>query len=62
MNSSGNRPSNLNNLPPGRALLTMRIMWAALLLGPILFMAVIVLVILPNAKRSVHPQPILKIE
>jgi hypothetical protein len=59
MNSSGNRSGNLNNLPPGKALLMMRIIWAALLLGPILFMAVIIFMILPNAKRPIHPQPIL---
>lgn len=59
MNLSGNRSRNLNSLPPRAALLTMRIMWAALLLGPMLFMAVIILVILPNAKRPIHPQPIL---
>jgi hypothetical protein len=53
------RPVNASNLSPAKVLLTMRIMWAALLIGPILFMAVIIFMILPNAKRPIHPQPIL---
>lgn len=59
MSNSMRPQANLNNLPPGRALLTMRVMWLALLLGPILFMGVIIVVILPGAKKPVHPQPIL---
>jgi heme/copper-type cytochrome/quinol oxidase subunit 4 len=48
---------NLNSLSPGRALAAMRIMWLALLLGPILFMMVIILAILPHAQPPKNPVP-----
>lgn len=56
---SGRKSVNLNSLPPAKALMTMRIIWLALLLGPILFMGVIVLVILPQSRQTTQPQPIL---
>lgn len=59
MNASGNSLDNLNNWPPKKALLAMRIMWAVLLFGPLAFMGVIILVILPNTKRPIPPQPLL---
>jgi hypothetical protein len=49
-----------NDAPsPPNALLAQRIIWAALLLGPILFMLVLVRVILPNRQQPPQPQPVL---
>ena len=53
-NDSGSNP-----VTPKQALLTMRIVWAALLAGECLFMATTVLMILPHQRKPEHPQPIL---
>jgi len=52
--------TNLSDLTPRRALMTMRIIWLALIMGQLVFLAVIILVILPNNRsRAVTPQPLL---
>jgi hypothetical protein len=52
--------SDLSNVPPPpQALMTLRIIWLALILGQLAFMAVVILVILPNQHGDVHPQPLL---
>jgi hypothetical protein len=51
---------NLNGLTRSRVLMGMRIIWATLIFGQLMFLAVIILVILPNAHaRQVTPEPIL---
>lgn len=59
--SQRTRQSSLNSLPPARALLTIRIIWFALMFGQVTFMAVIFLLILPNAhaRAAFHPLPVL---
>jgi hypothetical protein len=51
--------SNLSNVPPRQALMTLRIIWLALILGQLTFMAVLIFAILPNQHGDVHPQPLL---
>ena len=58
MNPSGSRSGKPITLPPPKSLAVIRIIWAALLIGPLLFMAVIILIVLPNAKRPLHPPPV----
>ena len=48
------------NLSPRGRLAAMRIIWLSLLLGPILFMVVIILVVLPHARPPANPVPALK--
>ena len=48
------------NEPPLRtALLIMRFVWLALLMGPILFMIVLVAIVLPRSRPPAHPLPML---
>ena len=50
--------NSLQNVPPRRALATMRIIWGAIILGQLVFLAVLILVIMP--KQQPHPaQPVL---
>lgn len=50
-------PSGGSNLQK-RALMNMRIIWMALVMGQVLFLLILVLLILPS-QHVVHPQPIL---
>lgn len=53
--------ARFNSISPSRALMSIRIIWLALLLGQLAFMAVVFLVILPNPniRQNLHPQPAL---
>lgn len=50
--------AGFNDLPPARALMTLRIIWFALFMGQAMFFAVLVLAILPHQKPPEHPNPI----
>src|SRR5438309_2963457 len=51
--------SSLNDLPSKKALLSMRVIWTALLVGQATFLVVVAMVILPNKPPPDHPQPLL---
>ncbi len=50
-------PSNLNSVPPVQALLTIRIIWAALLLGQIFFLAAVIFLLSQNTAPPAQPNP-----
>ena len=50
-------PTNMTDIPPQRALMTLRIIWFTLMLSPIAFLAVIKLGAFP-IREQVEPQPL----
>lgn len=61
MEPTRSRESRLHSISSSKALMGIRIIWLALLLGQLAFMAVVFLLILPNAstRRGLQPQPAL---
>ena len=50
---------NFSNMSPQKALLTLRIIWFALLMGPISFLVLLGVLVLPSHVQANPPQPIL---